>query len=1011
MRFFADLHIHSKYSRATSRDADLAPLALWARKKGITVLGTGDFTHPAWIARIAELTVPAEPGLLRLHPGVEESVSEDLRALGMRSGEGEGVRFLLSVEISTIYKKGDATRKVHHLVCVPSLEAARRLNLRLARIGNIASDGRPILGLDSRDLLEITLESDPDAFLIPAHIWTPWFSALGSKSGFDSIQECYGDLAGHIMAVETGLSSDPPMNWRVSSLDRYRLVSFSDAHSPMKLGREATVFETDLDYFAMRRALADGVGYAGTVEFFPEEGKYHLDGHRNCHVVLEPEETRRLAGICPACSKPLTVGVLNRVEILADRPEGGEPPVTAGPFRSLIPLTEIIAEIEGVGQGAARVNRIYEEMLCALGPELSILEALPVEEIRSAGSARLAEAIGRVRRGEVIRQGGYDGEYGVIRVFSARSPSVKSQPVAKAAPKPMEPVTVAPEAGAQGLDPEQEAAAAYTGGPLLILAGPGSGKTRTLTHRLARVIGDGAVPEACLAVTFTRRAAQEMRERLASLLGEEVAGRVAVMTFHALGWMLVRERQPGWSIASEVEVAGLLQQTGLTRSEALQRLRLFSAVRRGVTGATADDAAALEAHRVVLRQRGWVEMEDVILLPVAWMEADDDLREVWRGRWRWLFVDEFQDIDAGQYALLRHLASRDGELCVIGDPDQSIYGFRGGDPRFFQELARDFAGLRTVRLTRNYRSGQAILRGALNVIAYAGERRERELTAMREDAHRIVIHEAADEQAEARFVVRTLEKMMGGHAFHSLDSGRVDGHGGGNFSFADFAVLYRSDSQSVALRQAFEQAGIPYRKRAHGRLTEHPGVPPLLERMRSEGGGGPLVERLRRVVPPGEVEMADALEWLTPLALRHGENESAFLTALTQGEELDWWDPRAQRVSFLTLHASKGLEFPVVFITGCEDGLTPWRWGGEASEAALEEERRLFFVAMTRARETLILTRARRRLWRGVARDMVISPFLTQIREELLEHQRAMAGRPPRKPVAVAKQLTLNWDD
>ncbi|MBF0178565.1 MAG: UvrD-helicase domain-containing protein [Magnetococcales bacterium] len=1009
MRFFADLHIHSKYSRATSRDADLAPLALWARKKGITVLGTGDFTHPAWIARIAELTVPAEPGLLRLRPGLEEGVSEDLRALGMRSGEGMGVRFLLSVEISTIYKKGDATRKVHHLICVPSLEAARRLNLRLARIGNIASDGRPILGLDSRDLLEITLESDPDAFLIPAHIWTPWFSALGSKSGFDSIQECYGDLAGHIMAVETGLSSDPPMNWRVSSLDRYRLVSFSDAHSPMKLGREATVFETDLDYFAIRRALESGVGYAGTVEFFPEEGKYHLDGHRNCHVVLEPEETRRLAGICPACGKPLTVGVLNRVELLADRPEGGERPATAAPFRSLIPLTEIIAEIEGVGPGSGRVNRIYEEMLCALGPELSILEALPVEEIRRAGSIRLAEAIERVRRGEVIRQGGYDGEYGVIRVFSPRSPSVKAQSVVKAVPKPVEAVTVAPAAmEEQGLDPEQESAAAYAGGPLLILAGPGSGKTRTLTHRLARVIGDGAVPEACLAVTFTRRAAQEMRERLASLLGEAVAGRVPVMTFHALGWMLVRERQPGWSIASEAEVAGLLQQSGLTRTEAMQRLSRFSSLRRGVTDA---DTSALEAHRALLRQRGWVEMEDVILLPVAWMEADADLRQAWRGRWRRLFVDEFQDIDAGQYALMRHLVSEEGELCVIGDPDQSIYGFRGGDPRFFQELARDFDNLRTVRLTRNYRSGQAILRGALNVIAHATERRERELTAMREDARRIVIHEAADEGAEARYVVRTLEKMMGGHAFHSLDSGRVDGHGGGNYSFADFAVLYRSDSQSVALRQAFEQAGIPYRKRAHGRLTEHPGVHPLLERMRSDAAGGSLAERLRRAVPPGEVEMADALEWLTPLALRHGENEAAFLTALIHGEELDWWDPRAQRASFLTLHASKGLEFPVVFITGCEDGLTPWRWGGEVSEAALEEERRLFFVAMTRARETLILTRAKRRLWRGVARDMVISPFLTQIREELLEHQRAMAGRPPKRPAAAAKQLTLNWDD
>src|SRR5215467_4598483 len=345
MRFHADLHVHSKYSRATSRDLDLEHLAAWACRKGIGVVGTGDFTHPAWCAELKEKLVPAEPGLFRLRDDIEKGVAATLPPACRTA-----VRFMLEVEISTIYKKGDKTRKVHHLIYAPDFATVDRINARLARIGNIASDGRPILGLDSRDLLEITLESDPGAYFIPAHIWTPWFAALGSQSGFDSIAECYGDLAGNIFAVETGLSSDPAMNWRVSFLDRYRLVSNSDAHSPGKLGREATAFDCDLDYFAIRRALETGRGYVGTVEFFPEEGKYHLDGHRKCNVRLTPRETLANEGRCPVCGERVTVGVLHRIEMLADRrEEETKPPTTAGEVTNLVPLAEILSEIVGAG--------------------------------------------------------------------------------------------------------------------------------------------------------------------------------------------------------------------------------------------------------------------------------------------------------------------------------------------------------------------------------------------------------------------------------------------------------------------------------------------------------------------------------------------------------------------------------------------------------------------------------------------------------------------------------------
>ena len=294
MRFHADLHVHSKYSRATSRDLDLEHLAAWAGRKGIGVVATGDFTHPAWCAELKQKLVPAEPGLYRLRDDIEQAVAQTLPPACRTP-----VRFMLEVEISTIYKKGDRTRKIHHLIYAPDFETVDRMSARLARIGNIASDGRPILGLDSRDLLEIALEAGPHAYLVPAHIWTPWFAALGSQSGFDSIVDCYGDLADRIFAVETGLSSDPAMNWRVSFLDRYRLTSSSDAHSPGKLGREATLFECEPDYFAIKHALESGHGYVGTVEFFPEEGKYHLDGHRKCEVRLSPKETLARGGLCP----------------------------------------------------------------------------------------------------------------------------------------------------------------------------------------------------------------------------------------------------------------------------------------------------------------------------------------------------------------------------------------------------------------------------------------------------------------------------------------------------------------------------------------------------------------------------------------------------------------------------------------------------------------------------------------------------------------------------------------
>jgi DNA helicase II / ATP-dependent DNA helicase PcrA len=410
--FLADLHVHSYLSRATSRALDLEHLHAFAQRKGITVLGTGDFTHPRWFAELRDKLVPAGDGLFRLRDEIGAAVDASVPAACRAP-----VRFMLSVEVSSIYKRHERVRKVHNLVYAPDCETAERIATRLARVGNIASDGRPILGLDSHDLLDIVLASSPDAFLIPAHVWTPWFSALGEKSGFDSLDDCFGDLTSQVFAVETGLSSDPAMNWRLSALDRVSLVSSSDAHSPDKLGREANRFGCALSYFAMRDALRDrGPGFLGTIEFFPEEGKYHHEGHRACGVSLPPAEATRLEHLCPRCGKPLTGGVASRIAALADRPEGFRP-AGAKPFTNLVPLVELLGELLGVGPSSVRVRRSYDRLLAHAGNELHVLTQWPVEEAERENPPLLGEALRRLRSGEVKRLAGYDGEYGKIRVF------------------------------------------------------------------------------------------------------------------------------------------------------------------------------------------------------------------------------------------------------------------------------------------------------------------------------------------------------------------------------------------------------------------------------------------------------------------------------------------------------------------------------------------------------------------------------------------------------------------
>ena len=408
MKMIADLHIHSRFSMATSKEGTPENLDFWARKKGISLIGTGDFTHPVWREELKERLVSEGNGLYRLR---DEYVKEESRKF-----PGEGTRFVVSGEISSIYKKNGKTRKVHNVILLPSLEAADAMAQRLEKIGNIHSDGRPILGLDSHDLLEMMLDVCPEGILVPAHIWTPHFSVLGAKSGFDSVEECFEELAPYIHALETGLSSDPAMNWRISKLDRYQLVSNSDAHSPSKLGREANLLDIDCSYEGLYRAIQTGEGLEGAVEFFPEEGKYHFDGHRKCGVSLSPVEAERLGGICPVCGKKLTMGVDHRVEQLADRAEGFVKK-DGKKYESLVPLPEVISACMGYSTASKKVQGCFEQLIQTLGTEFDILRNVPSEDIKSCAGERIAEGIENVRTGNVKRIPGYDGEYGKIELF------------------------------------------------------------------------------------------------------------------------------------------------------------------------------------------------------------------------------------------------------------------------------------------------------------------------------------------------------------------------------------------------------------------------------------------------------------------------------------------------------------------------------------------------------------------------------------------------------------------
>lgn len=1051
--YIADLHVHSRYSRATSKDCSPETLELWARRKGIDIVGTGDFTHPAWREELKEKLIPAENGLyvLKEECRIKDGITDDNRK----------PRFVVSGEISSIYKKGDRVRKIHNLILLSSLEDAENLSHKLETIGNIHSDGRPILGLDSRDLLEITLEICKDAIFVPAHIWTPHFSLFGAFSGFDRIEDCFEDLTPYIHALETGLSSDPAMNWRLSALDRYQLISNSDAHSPSKLGREANLLDIELSYQGLEGAIQRGKGFCGTIEFFPEEGKYFLDGHRKCNLSLTPAETKKYNGICPVCGRKITIGVLHRVEELADREEGFVLPTAKG-FESLVPLPEVIASAMGCAVTSSKVNVQYEKMLRELGAEFSILREIPLEDIRHCVGNFLEEGIHRLRTGQVERTAGYDGEYGVIQVLKKEetdnvygqvslfdSMIFSSETAVTEEKEEQQKMDILKEEEKknlkeetkEALNEEQMAAVCAKEEVISVIAGPGTGKTKTLIERIVYLISECQVnPAQIRAVTFTNKAAQEMRERLEKRLsGKKAIEGIEIGTFHGICYQMLLKSEKEWIVIEDYQanqvIKEIIQQKKLKIS-AKNLLQEISRYKNRIPFTyywkEGEWEEIIEEYQKELNRLSFVDFDDLLRLTLEMKQE-----ELPKDEGKYLFVDEFQDMNEIQYELVKKWKEKGKGLFVIGDPDQAIYGFRGSNAKYFLQLKKDFKEVREIRLVKNYRSTKEIIDCAL--CAIKKENQNILIPFLKEErGEEVTLVTTESELSEGIYIAKQINAMTGG--MDMLDIHNSMAKQDRIRDFDEIAVLYRTHQQAKTLEMCLRKESIPCKIVGRDDFLDDKTVQEVISFFRFlleprdlislriylqgiEGYTEDVIEQCLKwikekineewtedILEQWEEELGIRNEWMgkiryfytrvkkeSPQELlkewkeKNGlEGEKAFeklegmavfykemkafLDNLRFGQEGDFERStekmyHSSAVSLMTLHAAKGLEFPVVFLCGIKKGTLPLEIANRGVD--IEEERRLFYVGITRAKEELILLTSKER-----------SVFLEDLKEE-----------------------------
>ena len=1037
MKFIADFHIHSHYSVATSKNLIPEFLEYWARLKGINVLGTGDCLHPGWLAELEEKLEPTPNGFFRLKSEYRLDLSKSLAHPKIP----DEVYFILTGEISNIYKKEGKVRKVHNLLVFPDFKAVKKVQNFLDQIGNIRSDGRPILGLDSKIVLEKVLESSDLSTLIPAHIWTPWFSVLGSKSGFDNLEECYEDLTPYIFAVETGLSSDPPMNWMCSFLDKFRLVSNSDAHSPEKLGREANLFETELSYSGIYQALKEDQGFLGTIEFFPQEGKYHYDGHRKCDLCWNPLETVLHQGICPVCHKPVTKGVMYRVAELADRGENENLDINKD-FYSITQLPEILSELFKIKNSRSKkIQSEYFNLIKTLGSEFNILLTSEINEIKNLGSELLAEGIRRLRLGEVIVQDGFDGEFGRVKLFSpeelnyflgnnlfslgrssilavSKKNSVKFNLVdfrkglkdlVKQEVPGLEKIKEGKNKKGENFNLEQKKGIEHYQGLCLVMAGPGSGKTRILIERIVYLIKEqGINPKNILPLTFSNKAAEEIRERLRFKKIEVPQ----VFTFHALGMKILKEhslavgREKNFYIVDEEERQEILINLSGESRQVKKVLQAFDRSKQGQE--LQDDFKSLfEKYNEELKKRKAFDLGDLVYLPVILLTNNSDLLAFYQKQYPWLLVDEYQDINAIQYQLLKLLGGDSPNLFAIGDPNQAIYGFRGSSLAFLDFLFKDYPKTKTIQLERSYRCPARVLKVGEQIL-------QKQNKIVGQDCKlKIFLQKEETDKSEADWIARQIENLLGGVRSFSLDSGLADGQAQG-YGFSDFAVLCRSSFMFEEIIKAFENHGLAYqvvgekpfykeepyqtfltllKKVYHlkaGQDFSVPGVNTLPEVKKSLidliSQKAPLLEILKfwcQVTDWSDDQFQKINDFLKPF----GNNYQDFFIRISLGQGEDDYRSQIETISLMTLHASKGLEFRTVFIPGCEQGIIPFELFGVKDQEELEEEKRLLYVGMTRTKESLYLSYAKKRLYKGRILKLKRSKFLDQVEKGLLDFQ------------------------
>jgi uncharacterized protein (TIGR00375 family) len=1010
---------------ATSKQLVPEYLDYWARLKGITIVGTGDFTHPGWLAELKEKTEPAEPGLLRLKP--EYRIKEGIQVPGSPEP-----RFVLTSEISNIYKKNGRVRKIHNVILAPDFDTVERFQRLLQRRKfNITSDGRPILGLDARDLVAMTFDINENNFFIPAHIWTPWFSALGSKSGFDSIEEAFGDMTPRIHALETGLSSDMPMNWLISELDNYTLVSNSDAHSPEKLGRNANLFSCNLDYISLCQSMIpENPGFEGTIDLFPQEGKYHYAGHRKCNVRMQPEEALRHQYICPVCGKKVTEGVMDRVIELADRTNPMERP-NKKPYHATIPLKELLSEIYQTGPNTLKVKKTYDHLLQSLGPELDILLKTAPENIAEQGFGILAEAIQRMRDRRVIISEGFDGQYGVLKVFDKQeltrlqnasqqglfetnSPSTLRKPLPllnvdmgmiealrnSAVKSPG--MAAEPNLPRKGyvLNAEQQEAATVFGYPALIIAGPGTGKTRVLIERIRFLINEKKIAsQNILALTFSHKAAQEIKERL-SADGYE---NMEVATFHSFGMSLLKEYEPNpFVLISENEKQAVLSEiTGLGKNTCIRLSRQISRYKslpQHQEPAT-DFKNLFERYTRVMKRHHLKDMEDLLFQAVKLLQAHQEIRVEIQQKYPHVLVDEYQDINYIQHQLLQLLPT--DHLFAIGDPNQAIYGFRGADVGFIKNFTTYYPKAKVFRFTRSYRCPTPLLKAAGDVLLDKYQDWQPKTGAPMAVKLKISAH--ATPGSEAEHIARAIEKAMGGLRFFSMDSQVASGHETDTQSgLADFAVLVRSHNQFEIIAKAFNDHSIPYELVGEESLSSHTEIKKLMQYLSyreghaiSQMAAWPHIEKhhIKDIILELEKNNLMKLSESEPalfdevceLADSVDNNISRFRQAVIMRHRYDL-SAGNDRVRVMTLHASKGLEFDHVFIAGCESGLIPYTLFRK--DVNLIEEQNLLYVGMTRAKKQLTITYAERRNINGMIKTTGKSHLLELINKSYLEYIR-----------------------